>query len=291
MRSGYSRVLAPLFLLVGLMMLLVLTLAACGGGDKDEPPTPKWSSYMPQLIDGEVELWSGTMKTGAFIFGGAQAYGYTTGVRLVDTHTGGPHGTLDDVTFTHRTLPYTIELMTYVKGINNDDVFIVGFNERLLIWDVNMALYVNGHRLRHWSTGYLHGRIDTYSYVAGDVGFSLHEGQEVSLSLRKINPSNEVRLETLTLSTGTLSPKFRADIGAYTATVTNDVENVTVRAIAFSTDAIVVTSHDATINEIYPKEKEVEVPLEVGENLFIVTVTAEDRTTRDYTITIIRAGV
>ena len=149
-----------------LFIAVVLSSLACGGGD-DIPKgaeTPIDSIRLPRPIEGELELWSGTMTTGAFNLGKADAYGYTTGVTLLGRParpTGGPHGTLDDTSFSYRGLTHTIELMTYVKGIDNSDVFIVGFNEGLLFWDLDMALYINGHRLSYWSTSYLHGRIDT----------------------------------------------------------------------------------------------------------------------------------
>lgn len=261
-----------------------MLVVACSGGDdipKDNE-VPINAVGLPRLVDGELELWSGTMKTSAFEFGDAKAYGYTTGVSLMRRPTGGPHGTLDDTSFSYRGMTHTIELMTYVKGIDSD-VFIVGFDESLLIWDVNMALYVNGHRLRHWSTSYLHGRIDTFSYVAGDIGFSLHEGQEVSLSLRKINPSKDSNLRYLSLNSGTLSPEFDAATTSYRATVGSEVTSVQVSAPASNFDARVTVSSEVAGDS----DKKVVALLE-GENIVTVTVTAEDGTTNVYTITIIR---
>ena len=281
-RRTLISLIPTLGLLVGTLMLVAV---ACGGGgdipEGDEVPIN--AIGLPRLVDGELELWSGTMKTGAFVLGGANAYGYTTGVTLLGSPTGGPHGTLDDTSFSYRGMPHTIELMTYVKGIDNSDVFIVGFDESLLIWDVNMALYVNGHRLRHWSTSYLHGRIDTFSYVAGDIGSSLRQGQEVSLSLRKINLSGDSDLRSLRLSLGTLSPEFDAATTSYRATVGSEVTSVQVSAPASNFDAKVTVS-----SEVAGDSDNKVVALLEGENIVTVTVTAEDGTTNVYTITIIR---
>ena len=140
------------------------------------------------IWEGELELWSGTMTAGAFTFGFVSAYGYTTGMMIRDTHTGGPHGTLDNATFTYSGETYTVELATYVAAIPDRHLFFLGLEERRLPADTEIALYVNGHRLDGWITTGLDDDIDTnYYYVAG-IDFTLSEGQEVALTLKKTNP-------------------------------------------------------------------------------------------------------
>lgn len=93
----------------------------------------------------------------------------------------------------------------------------------------------------------------------------------------QIPPSTDATLATLAVSEGTLSPAFSAGVTAYTVSVANSVEEITITATA--TDANAVVSGD-TATHI----------LTVGTNTFTVTVAAEDgETTKNYTITVTRA--
>ena len=97
--------------------------------------------------------------------------------------------------------------------------------------------------------------------------------------------SADATLAGLTLSAGVLSPAFAATTYRYTATVSNDVETITVSAIA---------SQGATVDAILPTDADAatsghQVRLAVGENEVAVVVLAEDKTTRkSYTITVTR---
>lgn len=93
-------------------------------------------------------------------------------------------------------------------------------------------------------------------------------------------PSNNAALSALALSAGELSPQFEAEIYAYTATVANSVDSITVAAVAEDQKATV------TVNGGDPLEA---VSLNVGENTITVIVTAEDGATRKiYTIKVTR---
>ena len=94
---------------------------------------------------------------------------------------------------------------------------------------VTLALHVDGRRLEGWLTTGL-GNTDTMDYYVRGIDFALSKGQQVSLSLRKTNPSSDAGLASLSLSAGTLSPEFDADTATYSATVANDVAEVTVTA-------------------------------------------------------------
>ena len=87
------------------------------------------------------------------------------------------------------------------------------------------------------------------------------------------------------MSEGVLSPEFDAAASVYTATVANDVTEVTVTAVAasnYATVSVLPVGGDSGATEA------VEVALEEGMNTITVTVTAEDKRVREYTLTITR---
>lgn len=97
--------------------------------------------------------------------------------------------------------------------------------------------------------------------------------------------SNNADLSELLLSSGTLSPTFLADTTEYTASVPNDVSSLTVTAS-------VTDSHAAmTVNGIAAASGAASdaISLNVGANTIPVVVTAQDGTTKTYTITVTRA--
>ena len=155
-----------------------------GNGGKD---TTTVTITVRDIVEGELELWSGTMTAGPFTLGYFSAYGYTMGVMVRDTHTGGAHGTLDNTAFIYGGETYTVELATYVAGASNLQIFFIGLDERHLPTDTDMVLYVDDHRLEGWATGDV-SSADTMYYYITDIGFALTEGQEVALSLRKPTP-------------------------------------------------------------------------------------------------------
>ena len=233
-----------------------------------------------------VEMWSGTMTVAAFTVAHVNAFGYTTGVAGGGTDSGGPHGTLDDTSFVYGGETYTVELAAFVQGLPNIPLFMMGLDERHLPEDTDMALLVNGHLLESWeTTGFK--PLDTNHFLVRNVDFTLVEGQEVFLNMWKTNLSSDTSLASLTLSQGALSPQFDADTLTYTASVANSVSEVTVTASADSDYATVsVVPEDGDDAET----EGVEVVLDVGANTITVTVTAEDGTTQDYTLTITRAA-
>jgi uncharacterized repeat protein (TIGR02543 family) len=86
--------------------------------------------------------------------------------------------------------------------------------------------------------------------------------------------SVDATLSSLTVNRGTLSPAFSANTTAYTVNVAGAASNITIYASA--------NHESATVSGTGTKS------LSVGENTFSVTVTAEDRTTKTYTITVNR---
>ena len=99
--------------------------------------------------------------------------------------------------------------------------------------------------------------------------------------------SRDATLDILSLNDLSLRPLFKAGLTEYEVSVAYEVETVTVTAIASDSgaSAVVVSPGDSNASTAGHQ-----VPLEVGENVITVTVTAEDASvTGTYTITVTRA--
>lgn len=88
----------------------------------------------------------------------------------------------------------------------------------------------------------------------------------------EVKKSSEKNLSSLSVSEGTLSPKFSAGTTTYKVDLTNEVEKLTISAKAKDSKAKVSGTG----------EKE----LKIGENNFTVTVTAQDGSKKTYTISV-----
>ena len=97
-------------------------------------------------------------------------------------------------------------------------------------------------------------------------------------------PSNNSGLTDLAISEGTLSPAFAEGTTAYTATVSNNIENITVTPVIADPTATI------TVNGIPVPSgtSSADLPLKVGENEIKTVVTAEDGTTTTYTVIVTR---
>jgi len=90
-----------------------------------------------------------------------------------------------------------------------------------------------------------------------------------------VNPLEDATLSTLSVSEGELEPAFQSDIYEYSVNVANNVDEITITAIPNNPNAIVTGTGTFSLEE--------------GENIFTVTVTAEDGVTKlEYEITINR---
>ena len=105
--------------------------------------------------------------------------------------------------------------------------------------------------------------------------------------------STDATLSALSLGTGvTLDPTFASGTYAYTASVANSVEEVTVAPTTTDTDATFeyLDSSDNTLADADTNTAGQQVDLDVGDTVFKVKVTAEDdTTTQTYTVTVTRA--
>jgi M6 family metalloprotease-like protein len=90
--------------------------------------------------------------------------------------------------------------------------------------------------------------------------------------------SNNANLNSLTVSEGTLTPDFDSDTTNYSVDVANSVTAITITGVA--QDANATVSGNVT-----------DEPLNVGDNDFTITVTAQDNSTKEYLVTVIRAEI
>jgi uncharacterized repeat protein (TIGR02543 family) len=89
--------------------------------------------------------------------------------------------------------------------------------------------------------------------------------------------SSDARLRSLTVSAGTLSPDFNANITAYTVNVAYSVSSISISATQNHSGATVIGAGSKTLN--------------AGANAFNVVVTAQDGVTqKTYTLTVTRAS-
>ena len=143
------------------------------------------------------------------------------------------------------------------------------------------------------TVGAMGSTIEVVGQAAGDatvtVTASDPEGlsaeQQVMVTVTGTGPS-DASLSALSLSGVTLTPEFSSDVTAYTATVGAGIEETTVEATANSdvaSVAIVPADADAATAGH-------QVALVVGDNTITVSVTAEDGTEMDYTVTVTRGG-
>ena len=91
-------------------------------------------------------------------------------------------------------------------------------------------------------------------------------------------------LVSLTISNGTLTPEFTADITDYNVNVANSVYSMSVIPVLSNSGA----SYEIIANGALVASDE-EVALNVGANVFVITVTATDGTEKTYAISVSRA--
>lgn len=93
-------------------------------------------------------------------------------------------------------------------------------------------------------------------------------------------------LKVLTLSNGTLNPVFKPEVTDYAATVGHEVSGITVTADVYDSSAIF------TVNGTLVASGQVSgtISLNVGSNIIPIVVTAEDGSSKTYTVTVTRAA-
>lgn len=120
-------------------------------------------------------------------------------------------------------------------------------------------------------------RIESSSVYSWDEQLLGNPTAGANVTVRDASLSQNANLKSLSLSAGSLSPRFSAGTTKYTATVGNNVTSVNISAVAADSNAKVRIDGDAA--------------LKVGSNTRTITVTAAGGTVKTYTVTITRKDV
>ncbi|BFT69167.1 cadherin-like beta sandwich domain-containing protein [Paenibacillus sp. P36] len=143
-------------------------------------------------------------------------------------------------------------------------------------------------------TGLTNGSTYYYAVKANYAGGSSDYSNEAFAKPR----SGNANLSGLALSRGTLNPIFAPNITSYEADVTNDVTSVTV------TPTVSDAGHATVTASVYTSSGNLKdgpftltsgtaspsITLDEGSNVIKVVVTAQDNTTKTYTVTVTRVG-
>ena len=100
-----------------------------------------------------------------------------------------------------------------------------------------------------------------------------------------VKPSNDATLVSLTLSSGTLSPTFAPGTTGYTASVSNGISSITVTPTVNQPNATVKVNGTAVASGSASGA----ISLSVGSNTITTIVTAQDGSTKTYTIAVCQA--
>lgn len=96
--------------------------------------------------------------------------------------------------------------------------------------------------------------------------------------------SNNANLSKLTVSVGTLDPVFSSDVVEYAVTVDNNISSITCTPTKAESHATIKVN----ANQVESGKPSPEISLNPGPNTVTIVVTAEDGTTKNYTITVHR---
>jgi hypothetical protein len=137
-----------------------------------------------------------------------------------------------------------------------------------------------------------------FSLPVGDTVFTVRmtsedESVQQSYVVTVRRRSVDWTLSSLTLSNGTLSPTFDANVITYTASVSNATDSMTVTPTVNQADAsIEVQVNDGGYSDLASGDTSDALSLSVGSNEIEVRVTPEDGApTQTYTVTVTRAQV
>ena len=144
---------------------------------------------------------------------------------------------------------------------------------------------VNGNKINMTSVGTKSSYMVNVTASGSNV---FEDGNNWRMLVVRVTGGNNADLGGLTISSGTLSPQFSSSVITYTASVDNSVTQVTVTPTASdSLAAITVNGNDVISGNDY-----IITSLTVGEPTTVtVIVTAQDSTTKTYTITLTRAAL
>ncbi|MFD0586490.1 S-layer homology domain-containing protein [Paenibacillus sp. GCM10027627] len=141
---------------------------------------------------------------------------------------------------------------------------------------------VSGSTTEYTVTGLTNGETYYFTIKAVFQGRESAASNEVSATPK----SGNANLNNLLLTGGILHPTFSSAVTTYTAAVANHVDNVTLSPTLSEGHASLKVNGTAVASGSASGA----IPLNVGNNIIEVVVTAQDGTTKTYTVTVTRAA-
>lgn len=126
--------------------------------------------------------------------------------------------------------------------------------------------------------------IATGGTITQSGGYTLHTFTSIGSSSFTYTPSADANLTSLTISTGTLSPAFAGGTINYMATVPAATASITVTPVKSHTSASITVNGSTVISG----NASGEISLAMGVNTISVVVTAQDASTKTYTLSVTR---
>ncbi|MFZ0596274.1 MAG: cadherin-like beta sandwich domain-containing protein, partial [Flavobacterium sp.] len=188
------------------------------------------------------------------------------------------YGTNTALTITPASLIITAENKERQYGVDNP------------VLTVSYDGFVNGDTEANLTTPATIATTATKASAVGEYEITVDEATSLNYTITfkkgtlTVIKSSNAGLTDLAISNGTLSPAFEEGIKDYTTTVPNDIENITLTAIAADPSAT-ITVNGIEVPSGTPTDK---IPLVVGENKITTIVTAQDGTTSTYTVIVTR---
>ena len=232
------------------------------------------------------DIWCATLTVGTHTAGGLTFYGYSVGL-------GDTTGTLSPNTFTYRAATIGVLALKYDSGSTGTLRWGISLLSGTtptdgVLGDDDFTLHVGTHTFAIDAPG------TTTTFTFPDHGLSWTVGDTVTVRLVKIPPSSDATLSNLIVNDGTydltLDPTFASTTYAYAADLDNLITTVTLTATVNDDTAEVsaVTLAGTAIADSDLTDGITVPSLLVGDNVIVVTVTAEDASTQTYTVTVAR---
>ncbi|MCR8635355.1 S-layer homology domain-containing protein [Paenibacillus radicis (ex Xue et al. 2023)] len=173
------------------------------------------------------------------------------------------------------------------------------FTYRMTLNDSVLSIYINGDLIFNGKTASPSQVIPPnhlYYFKAGNYDQTATNGNVnyvpyTVVQFKSINVyhapivSSNADLNSLALSSGTLSPVFASGTTSYTSNVSNSVSSVTVTANVYDSNAVMTVKGIATTSG----QASAAINLNVGSNVIPIVVTALNGTTKTYNVTVNRA--
>ena len=254
------------------------------------------------------EIWSTTLQFNPSFDAGDQVE--------VTTDVPGGGTSLDSTTFTHDSRDYEITRIRYLytSSAATSSLYVIFKPDKVGYLDdlhyLNPAeviaaaeAFQDSLRLRIGSfdwpgsiarsrvEGDGEGRLRWFTVPTGSSPLYV-TGTDYTITLTTGPPSTDATLSDLTVTAGGSDlVTFVSGTTSYTASVVSAVDEVTVTPSKGDAGASIdyLDADGAVIDDADEAENGFQVPLAVGVNAITVRVTAEDGTTRDYTVTVTRA--